>query len=422
MNEQSREPILHHAIMLLQQGRFAEAEGRLRELLSGNPEDAQALYLLAVAQHRQDGGDARALITIRDALARDPNDASAHALHASVLLALERRSEAREAAKTAIAMDPHDTSGHTALATVHMDANEWADAERCARAALEIDPEDSTASNLLATALRLQGRSEANAEQLAGMLARDPEDAFTHANAGWQALQSGDRAKAEEHFREALRLDPDNEYARNGLLTAFKAKSPLYRLHLAFSLWMARFTSGRQWMILIGLILVVRFARRLIGTPLAPLGYVIIYGYLLFAVWQHIADGVGHLLILASRYRIVLRPAERFDGLLCGGSLVVGLAGVVTGLLLGIAPAFHLGLALTAAAVPFAHVCLNVRQLGRLLFAFFGVFIVATGVALAWADVTDSDAVWLGPLISTSMLMWIGTTWIANIPALKRRA
>ncbi|MDP8921430.1 MAG: tetratricopeptide repeat protein [Chloroflexota bacterium] len=44
-----------------------------------------------------------------------------------------------------------------------------------------------------------------------------PEDGQTHANRGWLALRRGERALALAHLREALRLDPESEAARQGL-------------------------------------------------------------------------------------------------------------------------------------------------------------------------------------------------------------
>ena len=54
-------------------------------------------------------------------------------------------------------------------------------------------------------------------------LGRNPENAHTNANQGWSLLHGGQPGKALEHFREALRLDPDLEFARAGMVEALKA-------------------------------------------------------------------------------------------------------------------------------------------------------------------------------------------------------
>lgn len=45
-------------------------------------------------------------------------------------------------------------------------------------------------------------------------LARNPDDGFSHANQGWTFLDQGRRLEAMNHFRESLRLDPTDEWAR----------------------------------------------------------------------------------------------------------------------------------------------------------------------------------------------------------------
>ncbi len=51
-------------------------------------------------------------------------------------------------------------------------------------------------------------------QTLGSALANDPENALTHANQGWALLHRGDHERALEHFREALRIDPELEWAR----------------------------------------------------------------------------------------------------------------------------------------------------------------------------------------------------------------
>ncbi len=66
-------------------------------------------------------------------------------------------------------------------------------------------------------------------------------------------MHQGDHKQALEHFREALRLKPDMEWARNGMVEALKARYFLYRLMLRYYLWMSRFTRRGQWGMIIGL-------------------------------------------------------------------------------------------------------------------------------------------------------------------------
>src|SRR5258706_135859 len=154
----------------------------------------------------------------------------------------------------------------------------YADAENAFRAAL-------------AQALRLQNKMAENAGHLAGMLARDPEDPYTHANAGWAALQRGRHREAEVHFREALRLNPAFDSAREGLLNSFRARSPIYRAYLRYCFAMQRLSSGSRWAVIIGLYLAARFGSRMKGG----LGLAVMALYFLFVLWGLVARPVGHL-------------------------------------------------------------------------------------------------------------------------------
>ena len=62
----------------------------------------------------------------------------------------------------------------------------------------------------------------------------------------------GNPLKAMEHFREALRLDPEMEWARAGIVEAMKARNFVYRWMLAYFLWMARLDSRVRWGLVIG--------------------------------------------------------------------------------------------------------------------------------------------------------------------------
>lgn len=412
----------HHAELLLRQGRFAEAEEKLREALQANPLDGALLHHLAVCQYLQDDGAQRALVTVRDAIAGDPNISAHHALHARVLADLKRSDEAREAAATAVALDPHDPGAHNAMTYVLLRDGKWADAEASARRALALDADDEDAANHLATALRLQNKMDENAAQIRGMLERDPENSHTHASAGWSALQTGRRDDAERHFLEALRLAPANELARDGLLEAFKGRSPVYRAYLSWCFFMQRLGPGRQWAVIIGLYLLSRFARVLFTDGMAPLGVAITTIYLLFALWTFVARGVGGVLLLFDRLaRHVLRRREKLEAVFVGGGVMAGVVLLTLGVVSGWFPAAIWGGTGIVAAIPFACTFHNDRAIGRVLFGTAAAYIVAVGTLLGAALALESPlALAFRGHISTALLLCIATSWLANVPFLRR--
>src|SRR5262249_2378545 len=113
-------------------------------------------------------------------------------------------------------------------------------------------------ANLRAMALNQLGRGAEAGRALHDALAQDPENAVTHANQGWTALQTGDAKKALEHFREALRLDPTNDWAKSGMVESLKAQYFVYRLMLKYQFYMSRLSGRRQWWTLIGIYVVAR--------------------------------------------------------------------------------------------------------------------------------------------------------------------
>src|SRR6478736_4148783 len=215
--------LVRRAVQLRDLRRYAEAEAMFKDALAQSPHDPDTLHELALCQYLQPQGEKRAIATIESAIAAAPNESDLHATRALILAAIPRVKDAAVAAKEATRLDPYNVRAWVALASSHSAAQRWADVEQAARHALALDPDQSDAATMLAHALRLQGKHEENAGQIAGMLHRDAEDDRVHAAAGWSALQQGRGKEAEKHFLEALRLDPNNDFARQGLLESFRA-------------------------------------------------------------------------------------------------------------------------------------------------------------------------------------------------------
>jgi hypothetical protein len=334
---------------------------------------------------------------------------------------LDRPKEAIEATQMALAFDPNDSLAHTAEAQAHLQMENWPLAERSARQALALDADNSGAANQLAQALRLQNKLDENAAHLAGMLARDPEDAFTHANAGWAALQRGLHRDAELHFREALRLDPDFEYAREGLLTSFRARSWLYRGYLRYTFAMARLNRKSRWAVIIGLYLTVRFA------GLLPGGWVLAAIYFLFVLWVWVARPVGNALLLLDRFaRYALRRGEKMEAALVTSCLTLGIACIILSLVAQASdtPQFSIagiadvvGIAGIAIAFPLSLIFNNVSALGRWIFSGLAILAVfSTGLAIGYQSRFSMD-LFFGACIACA-----ASTWLGNIRALYRRA
>jgi tetratricopeptide (TPR) repeat protein len=410
-------PQILRGLQLKQLGRFADAATAFQEALAQEPNDAFALHQLAACQWRMPEGRKEALPTIDRAIAIEPNEAEHHVLRAFILCALDRPKEALESTQRALALDPNDSYAHTAEAQAWLQSENWPQAERAARQALALDADNSGAANQLAQALRLQNKQAENAAHLAGMLARDPEDAFTHANAGWSSLQRGQHREAEVHFREALRLDPDFDYAREGLLTSFRARSPLYRAYLHYTFAMMRLNRGARWAVILGLYVGVKFARYLPGGP------VFVALYFLFVLWVWVSRPVGNAFLLFDRFaRYALRLPEKIEAAAVAGSLAVGLTGVVAHFGFHSDFALLVGIGGIAVAFPLSLIFTNSSLLGRWVFgaiAAVALFALLLGGVLELLPLMAPDlyaSFFIGACVACG-----ACTWLGNIRAFHKR-
>lgn len=405
-------------LQLKEIGRYGDAERAFREALAHEPNDAFALHHLAACQFHQADRHGEALQTINSAIAIAPNEADHHVLRAFILCVLDRAKEALDASRAALALEPASPAGFTAEAQAHLMLEHWPDAERTARMALALDADNTTAANQLAHALRLQNKMAENAGHLAGMLARDPEDPYTHANAGWSALQRGEHRIAETHFREALRHDPDFESAREGLMNSFRARSPIYRGYLKYCFAMQRLSAGSRWAVIIGLYVAARLASHLKGG----IGLAVIALYFVFCLWVWVAKPVGNLMLLFDRFaRHALRRDEKTEAMVVGGGLCAGIAALTGGLSLNSALLIPLGIGLIAQSFPFAMTFTNPSRAGTWLFGSIGGFAALATLLSVLQPFTPVIPVAVADnLFLAGCLACLASTWLGNIPSLRR--
>ena len=425
MSGEATQAQLKLGLRFLQLGRFTDAEHRFKEALASEPNSDALLGLLAHAVHSQDGREKDALEIIGRAIAVEPNDGGHHTMRAFILNSIERPRDGLAAAKLAQSLEPHSEQALAAQSQSYILLKDWPDAERTARAALAIDPEYSMAANLLAEALRNQGRDVENRAQIAGMLERDPENAYTHHSAGWAALQRGDHRAAETHFREALRLSPEMEGARQGLLASFRSRSPFYSGYLRYCLWMARLKEKSQWAVIIGVYLGFRFIRTIAAKYSPNLAIAIGALYLLLVLWAFVANAVGNFILLFDRFaRHALKRNEAIEAAVSGGSVVAGLTILGAGFAFGAQWALLLGGALALGAIPWSMVFTNASRGGALLFGAVGTTLWVGAIAVLVGDAINSES--LGDLGMQAFVVGVVgvlvSTWLSGIRALRRHA
>ena len=300
-------------LMLYGQSRFEQAEEEFRQVLATNPDDATTHAMLGMCLGRRRQWK-EATREAEHAVHLAPDLPYAHYALASILHDRNRLPQALAAITEAIRLDPEDADYHAQKSSLHLDRREWPEALTAAEEGLTLDAEHVGCANLRAIALVKLGRRAEAGATIDATLAKNPEQGLTHANQGWTLLEQRQPVKAMEHFREALRLEPDNEWARHGIVESLKARYFIYAWMLRYFLWMSKLSTGAQW----GVILGVYFGNRMLGTVasknpdlapwLLPLRILLIAAFLL--TWT--ADPLFNLLLRFNRFgRLALSQAQK---------------------------------------------------------------------------------------------------------------
>ena len=274
--------------LLLEQGRVKEAEKAFRKTLADNPSHAAAMALLGHClsvkkEHEQ------ALEFINQAIGAEPNNPYFFYLKSRASFFANKIKEARNAAEEGLRINPLFSILYELKSVIDFHEKEWKSALKNAELGLALDPESVDLINLRAKSLvKLNRKSEA-AATLDFALNKAPEDANSHANKAWVCIEQDEYDQALMHFKEALRLDPTSEFAKQGLKEAIKAKNFLYRYILKYFLWMGKLTSKNQWGVVIGLYVTYRIllwlseAMPALNIVIVPL--IILYIVFAFATW-----------------------------------------------------------------------------------------------------------------------------------------
>ena len=415
---------LSHGLLLQDKGRLEEAEACFYSVLAREPDNDFVYGRLALCQMSQPGKKRRALDTIAEAIRLRADEPFYFSVKAIVLGELHRGKEALEAAETAVRLNPEDTFALSAKANAYCAMDRWAEAEEWSRHALALDGDNAMAANILAHTLRMQGKRQLNAEAVERLLAADPEDSFAHVNAGWTALQAKDQPRAEQHFREALRLDPESDMAREGLLESFRARSWFYRAYLSYCFFMQRYTEGKQWMIFLGAFAVYQVSRKYLESLNPVYSGVLVAVWLGLVLWVWLAPGIGNFLILLDRSaRLALKPAERHQGIAVGGVFIAGALATIAGLVSGYYPILLAGVGMLATTIPASLTFGNASSRGRLVFGSITVLLyMAAGImiVLEWMHHPAPMHPLSRALGTFALVATVACTWLGNIRSLRR--
>ncbi|MFD8010164.1 tetratricopeptide repeat protein [Streptomyces sp. NPDC058955] len=182
---------LARAEALYEAGRYEQAGELAARHLAQEPEDADALTLLARCQHRA-GNHAAALVAVEQALRAEPELIMAHLMRTQILLALKRYGDAEAAAHRSVQLAPQFWGSHYAMGT-------------------------ALAATAEAGGGRDRARLAAAYEAARTAVALGPEEDAAHFLVGLTAQRRGDHATARQAYETTLRLNPQSSEAHNNL-------------------------------------------------------------------------------------------------------------------------------------------------------------------------------------------------------------
>ena len=303
---------LQRARLLFQQGRIKDAEKEIGYALRENPEDADALMLLAECKIDTKQFD-EGLRLLQNAAAYMPYYHRVYYLLAFCHYRKGDKGSATEELKKAIELNPEASAYYGLYAYIMLDLQWYEEALLKANEGLAFNAEDLTCLNARTQALiRLKNKDEAY-ETIREALSVDPEDDFTHTNVGWIYLEKGKHTDARQHFREALRINPNNKRAKQGYKESLKARLLPYRWLLMFSLWLSAKSKQARW----ATIIIIWVSFRLLSGVTAYAGgasyaYVLIGLYLLFVIFSWVGASLANMVLLFTKEgKYVLSDAEK---------------------------------------------------------------------------------------------------------------
>jgi len=315
---------LQRAEILIDQGKYEGAERILQDLVKEAPGNAMVLGYYSVVSLNLNKNK-RANELIKSAIKLAPTHDFFYYIEAQIALRFDKYDQAEKSLQTAIQLDPEEADYHAYYAFIKLDRKEYTVALENANHALSLDGENLMALNARARALNKLNDVEGAKQTIQDALQENPNNAYTHANFGWNLLEKGDKKKALTHFKEALKIDPNSDIARAGMVEALKAKYLLYRLFLKYTFWIGNLSQKYQWAVIIGFYVMTNFISSLArnNPALEPYLSPVIYSLAAIALSTWLIGPFSNLAFRLNKYgKHLLTKKERISSNFVGISLL----------------------------------------------------------------------------------------------------
>jgi tetratricopeptide (TPR) repeat protein len=412
------ESLLERASQLMELKRFNDAEIQLKEVLSLDPTQTQAIALMAVCNSELGRHD-ESIVLIKQVISQEPDNDYYLYLHALFSYRKDDLVEATKFISNAISFNPRQSDFFGLLASIKLSQKDWKLALDNANNGLAIDSENLSCLNARSTALLKLGKKVEAYNTIKEALTQDPENDNTHTNVGWGLLERGEHKKALEHFREALKINPENNIAKAGLVEGLKARYLFYRIFLKYAFWIGNLKGKLQWAVILGFYFGSRLLR-IIGEKnetLKPFITLIIVLYTLFALSTWIISPLSNLFLRLNIYgRYALTEDEIKSSNLVGVSLSFGLFGVVLYLF---NPSFlymMIGFFGITMMIPLSSIYTPVKKKSKTILSAYAAILAIIGIGAILLQLLTNEA-GVAPMIYIFGIIAYG--WVANALIIK---
>lgn len=384
-------PYIERGSLLLQQGKPKEAEKQFSMALRFDPENH---YVLAqLAKCKIDLKELKAASElIESAIRHDPSEDYYFYLAAFINYQQDQNARALLQLQTALSLNASVAAYYGLWSTILIEEKQFKTALEKADEGLYFDATDLTCLNARATALNKLKRTDDAVATMQHALAQDPDNDITHTTVAWNLLEKGKHREAVTHFKEALRLNPQLEYARSGLKEALKSRVAPYRWLLQYNFWVTNKSKNARWIIPIALFIGVRLfagASAAGGAGWKILGGVVLGLYLLFVATSWIINPLANFFLLFDKDgKYAVTNNEKWNAISFTTAIAAGLLLVIVSLLLpepvaAGAGVLAGGLIVLSLAIPLGHMQFPWNLRGRNFLQWYSICLVVVGALTA---------------------------------------
>ncbi|SEB35280.1 Tetratricopeptide repeat-containing protein [Tenacibaculum sp. MAR_2009_124] len=394
-------------IQLYELNRFTDASKKFQEALQETPDDFYSMYYLSLCYYHLN--NLSQMKTTSEALISNfPDRSESHYLASIYHLTNNHVEKAHHFITNSISINPYEATyfGHKSL--IEISKKQFTLALNTSNKGLNIDPKNKICLNARTKALTKLDKKEEAFETIKNTLQDNPDDDFTHANAGWVNLELDNHKKAQIHFKESLKHDPENEYAREGMLESIKAQNSIYRYFLKYSFWMQKKSSKYRWGIFIGLYLIYRVSLNLSeNAGLTFIVPIIIFIYFSFVLGTWIITPISNAILLSNTYTKFLLDSKDKNAAIA--FILLFFLGTSSVIIYYISPDSYLLFLITTifcSIIPITHSLQRQNLSFRNIGLFYGILILLLVPLNVIFDMNLS--------IVVPILMFVAYTWLSG--------